>query len=119
MDNWYQHAVTKQSEYGIIPQRQYDCMSSLVLLRNGLLISCLMVYSNESPCIIIWDTNLHTGERKQELKGGPHDVFSLGQLSNGQLASGSATLHYHECVLFCPQTCSIRLTRFELESHLR
>ena len=67
-------------------------MRSLVLLWNGLLISCLMVYSNESPCIIIWDTDLHTGERKQELKGGPHDVFSLRQLSNGQLASDSATL---------------------------
>ena len=52
MDNWYQHAVTKQSEYGIILQRQYDYVSSLVLLRNGLLISCLMVYSNESPCIL-------------------------------------------------------------------
>ena len=93
MDNWYQHAVTKQSaEYGIIPQRQYDYMSSLVLLWNGLLISCLMVYSNENPCIIIWDTDLHTGERKQELKGGPHDVFSLRQLSNGPLASDLVTL---------------------------
>ena len=67
-------------------------MSSLVLLWNGLLISCLMVYSNDGPCIIIWDTDLHTGERKQELKGGPHDVFSLRQLSNGQLASDSANL---------------------------
>ena len=33
-----------------------------------------------------------TVERKQELKGGPHDVFSLRQLSNGQLPSDSATL---------------------------
>ena len=40
--------------------------------------------------MIIWDTD--TGERKQELKGGPHDVFSLGQLSNSHLASESATL---------------------------